>query len=194
MTSGSEEEARHDSRDDNSDIYLRPRIDQPGWTRLRIRRSVRATHRQTAGWLDCVFLVTTVLTSVTGFAFPFDHLLPSHMLGIISLVVLTVAILARYGFHLEGAWRQIYVITAVLAFYLECFRRRNPGLPEGPCAEGTGSDTEGASLPGRAVRRSVASCRAHDSRFEEVPDRVDASGLIWIFLGVRAVGKNKFTT
>ena len=52
-----------------------------------------------------LFLVTTVLTSVTGFGFPFDHLLPSHLIGIISLIVLAIAILARYVFHMAGAWR-----------------------------------------------------------------------------------------
>lgn len=69
------------------------------------------------GW-TALFLVTTVLTSVTGFGFPFDHLLPSHKVGIISLVVLALAILARYGFHLADAWRGIYVIGAVIALYL----------------------------------------------------------------------------
>src|SRR5207245_4727097 len=68
-----------------------------------------------------LFLATTVATSVTGFAFPFDHLLPSHKVGIISLVVLAVAILARYAFHLAGAWRRIYVITAIAALYLNVF-------------------------------------------------------------------------
>ena len=57
-----------------------------------------------------VFFITTVLTSLTGFGFPFDHLLPSHIVGIISLVVLAVAIPARYVFHLAGAWRWIYVV------------------------------------------------------------------------------------
>ena len=68
-----------------------------------------------------LFLVTTVLTSVTGFGFPFDHLLPSHKVGIISLVVLAIAILARYALHLAGAWRWIYVVTAVIALYLNVF-------------------------------------------------------------------------
>ena len=68
-----------------------------------------------------LFLATTVLTSVTGFGFPFDHLLPSHKVGIISLAVLAVAILARYVFHLVGAWRWIYVIGAVIALYLNVF-------------------------------------------------------------------------
>ena len=68
-----------------------------------------------------LFLLTTVLTSVTGFLFPFDHLLPSHKVGIISLVVLAVAIPARYLFHLAGGWRRTYVLTAVLALYLNVF-------------------------------------------------------------------------
>ena len=68
-----------------------------------------------------LFLTSTVATSVTGFGFPFDHLLPSHKVGIISLVVLTVAILARHAFHLAGAWRWIYVVSAAVALYLNVF-------------------------------------------------------------------------
>jgi hypothetical protein len=71
--------------------------------------------------LTAIFLTTTVLTSVTGFGFPFDHLLPSHKLGIISLVVLVVAIPARYVFHLAGSWRWIYVVGASMALYLNVF-------------------------------------------------------------------------
>jgi len=62
-----------------------------------------------------------IVTSVTGFGFPFDHLLPSHKVGIVSLLVLAVAILARYGFHLVGKWRWIYVIGVVVALYLNVF-------------------------------------------------------------------------
>jgi hypothetical protein len=68
-----------------------------------------------------LFLVTTVATSVTGFGFPFDHLLPAHKVGIISLVVLAVAILARYGRGLAGGWRPIYVVCAAVALYLNIF-------------------------------------------------------------------------
>lgn len=78
------------------------------------------TGRRLDGW-NAVFLVTTVLTSVTGFAFPFDHLLPSHKLGIISLVVLAIAIPARYVFHMAGVWRRTYVITASMALYFNVF-------------------------------------------------------------------------
>jgi hypothetical protein len=61
------------------------------------------------------------LTSVTGFGFPFDHLLPSHIVGIISLLILAIAIPARYVFHLAGAWRGIYVVGASIALYLNVF-------------------------------------------------------------------------
>jgi hypothetical protein len=71
--------------------------------------------------LTAIFLTTTVLTGVTGFGFPFDHLLPSHKLGIISLVVLAIAIPARYLFHLAGSWRRIYVVGASMALYLNVF-------------------------------------------------------------------------
>lgn len=69
------------------------------------------------GW-TALFLATTVLTSVTGFFFPSDHLLPSHILGVISLVVLAVAILALYGYRLAGPWRWLYVASAGVALYL----------------------------------------------------------------------------
>jgi hypothetical protein len=72
------------------------------------------------GW-TAVFLASTVATSVTGFGFPFEHVLPSHVVGVISLVVLAVAIFARYARHLGGAWRRIYVLGAVVALYLNVF-------------------------------------------------------------------------
>src|SRR5713101_8779366 len=78
------------------------------------------TGKRLDGW-TALFLATTVATSVTGFGFPFDHLLPSHKVGIISLVILTVAIVARYGLHLAGAWRRIYVVCAAVALYLNVF-------------------------------------------------------------------------
>jgi hypothetical protein len=68
-----------------------------------------------------VFLSTTVLTSLTGYGFPFDHLLPSHIVGAISLVVLAVAIYARYARRLAGGWRAAYVVSAVAALYFNCF-------------------------------------------------------------------------
>jgi hypothetical protein len=71
--------------------------------------------------LNAIFLITTVLTSVSGFGFPFEHLLPSHIIGIISLVVLAVAIPARYLFHMAGGWRKVYVIASAIALYFNVF-------------------------------------------------------------------------
>jgi len=76
--------------------------------------------KRLGGWTG-LFLATTVATSVTGFGFPFDQFLPSHGVGILSLVVLAFAMLALYSFHLVGAWRRIYVICAVIALYLNIF-------------------------------------------------------------------------
>jgi hypothetical protein len=72
------------------------------------------------GW-TAVFLLTTLLTSVTGFFFPFHGFTPAIAVGIVSLVVLAVAIFARYARHLTGAWRWIYVVTAMVALYLSVF-------------------------------------------------------------------------
>lgn len=71
--------------------------------------------------MTAVFLITTVLTSATGFLLPAPHFLPSHAIGILSLIVLAIAIAARYSFHMAGAWRRTYVITAVIALYLNVF-------------------------------------------------------------------------
>lgn len=72
------------------------------------------------GW-TALFLATTVATSATGFLFPFHRFLPSHAIGIVSLIALAIAVYARYIGQLAGAWRLIYVITAVIALYLNVF-------------------------------------------------------------------------
>jgi hypothetical protein len=72
------------------------------------------------GWA-AVFLTTTVLTSATGYLFPFHRLLPSHIIGAVSLVALAVAIVARYSKNLTGSWGPTYVISAMIAFYLNVF-------------------------------------------------------------------------
>lgn len=76
--------------------------------------------RRLDGWM-AVFLTTTVATSVTGFGFPADHILPSHVLAVLSLAVLGVAIYARYRAHLAGRWRATYVTTATVAQYFNVF-------------------------------------------------------------------------
>ena len=68
-----------------------------------------------------VFLATTVLTSATGFLFHSKAIGPPHIVGVISLIVLAIALWAIYGRRLAGVWRPVYIITAVLALYLNCF-------------------------------------------------------------------------
>jgi hypothetical protein len=68
-----------------------------------------------------VFLASTVATSVTGFGFPFQRFLPSHAVGIVSLIALALAIYALYTRRLAGAWRRIFVGGAVLSLYLNVF-------------------------------------------------------------------------
>jgi hypothetical protein len=72
------------------------------------------------GWTKW-FLITTVATSVTGFFFPFHGFTPAYPVGVISLVLLAAAIFARYSRQLAGAWRWIYVVTALMALYLNVF-------------------------------------------------------------------------
>jgi len=68
-----------------------------------------------------LFLATTAATSLTGFGFPFVHLLPSHVVGALSLLALAVATVARYAGHLAAAWRRIFVVAAVVALYFNVF-------------------------------------------------------------------------
>jgi hypothetical protein len=71
--------------------------------------------------LTAIFLLFTILTSATGFLFPFEKLLPSHMVGILSLVLLAIACFALYVMQLSGASRWIYVVTALISLYLNVF-------------------------------------------------------------------------
>jgi hypothetical protein len=72
------------------------------------------------GW-TALFLATTVATSATGFLFHSAAFGPPHVVGVISLVVLAVAVIALYFLHLTGIWRWIYVIAAMVAIYLNVF-------------------------------------------------------------------------
>lgn len=76
--------------------------------------------RHLPGW-TLVFLATTIVTNATGFLFPFFQVLPSHIIGAISLVLLGFTLVALYGKRLAGGWRKVYVITAVAALYFNFF-------------------------------------------------------------------------
>lgn len=72
------------------------------------------------GWTG-VYLSTAFATSATGFGFPFNGVLPSHIVGAISLILLVIAGYALYARRLDGGWRRTYAITAMIAFYLLVF-------------------------------------------------------------------------
>lgn len=75
------------------------------------------TSKQLDRW-TAIFLATTVLTSVTGFGFPIRGMTPGIAIGIISLAILAPVLYARYSRHLDGRWRDVYTIGAIVAFYL----------------------------------------------------------------------------
>jgi hypothetical protein len=68
-----------------------------------------------------IFLAATTATSGTGFFFPIDGITPALALGILSLIVLTPALAARYYYDLVGPWRRTYVITAMIGQYFNVF-------------------------------------------------------------------------
>jgi hypothetical protein len=76
--------------------------------------------RRLAGWTG-LFLITTVLTSVTGFFFHSTSFGPPHVVGVLSLVILALAIPALYSKRLAGGWRAVYVIGAIAALWFNCF-------------------------------------------------------------------------
>ena len=71
--------------------------------------------------ITTVFMVSTALTSLTGFLFPFKGVTPGIVLGVLSIVTLAIATIARYARHLGGAWRGTWVITAAIALYFNFF-------------------------------------------------------------------------
>ena len=82
----------------------------------------RFFRNRTLGVSNTVFLITTILTSVTGFLFPFKTFgSPAHIVGTISLLILAIALFALYAGNLVGPWRWIYVSTAMVALYLNVF-------------------------------------------------------------------------
>ena len=116
-----------------------------------------------------LFLLTTVLTSATGFLFPFKHLLPSHIVGGLSLLVLAVAIVARYPRHLEGGWRRTYVVCAMVALYLNCFVLVVQCFLKASCVACIGSQRQRAAVPHRSACTPGGFCPVDDCRGQEIP-------------------------
>jgi hypothetical protein len=114
------------------------------------------TGRPFGGW-TALFLATTVLTSVTGFALPPFGFDPARAVGVISLVLLTIAVAALYAFRLAGAWRWMYIGSAVAALYLNVFV--------------AGANPIRAPVSHRSARRAHGLRRARCSGNDQVPPR-----------------------
>ena len=127
---------------------------------------------QLRGW-TALFLVTTVATSVTGYGFPVDRLLPSHVVGALSLVVLTLAIVALYGLHLRRVWRSVYVVCSALALYFNVFVGIVQAFLHIPTlhAPRAGAAAERAAFRHRAADRAGRLHSADDRGGEAVPQR-----------------------
>lgn len=98
------------------------------------------------GW-NQAFLATTIATSATGFLLPAKTFLPSHALAIISLVVLAVAVYARYGKTLSGRWENRYVLTALVAQYLNVVVLVVQSFQKVPVALGVDPTQVAAGMP-----------------------------------------------
>jgi hypothetical protein len=91
--------------------------------------------KKLVGWTD-IFLLTTILTSVTGLMFPLSGITPAFVVGVISLGLLALAVAALYAFQLSGAWRTVYVATAVTSLYLNVFVLVAQGFQKLPVLHG----------------------------------------------------------
>lgn len=72
-------------------------------------------------WWTAIFLWATLATSLTGFLLPVHKFLPSHAVGVLSIIVLGLALLVQYGFHLSGIWRRVFVVASTIALYFNSF-------------------------------------------------------------------------
>jgi hypothetical protein len=118
------------------------------------------TTQQRNGW-TALFLASMVLTSVTGFLFPFHKFLPSHATGIVSLLVLAVTIPALYFFHLVGPWRRWYRRHRGPLCQRFCFDRS--AFREDPRAQISGAHAIRTSVPWRSPVQALPSGSHPDS-------------------------------
>ena len=125
------------------------------------------------------FLATTVLTSLTGFGFPFTGFTPGIIIGIISLVVLAPAIYARYPGRLAGFWRPVYVVTAVIAQLPQFLRVDRAVIPESAGASLARSERIRATVSDRTGRRARWFYRARQPCRDQVSRAAGGQGVSW---------------
>jgi hypothetical protein len=67
-----------------------------------------------------VYMVTTILTSLTGFLFPFHTVTPAIIVGSLCVLIFIPTALARYSFHLAGIWRSVFIVGAMVLLFFNC--------------------------------------------------------------------------
>lgn len=100
-----------------------------------------------------LFMATALLTSLTGFIFPFTQFLPSHGVGIVALLVLAITLPARYRFRMAGAWRWIYASGTVVSLYLLVFVAIAQAFIKVPSLAASAPNLEGPSF---AITQAIA--------------------------------------
>jgi hypothetical protein len=121
--------------------------------------------------LTAFFLATTILTDLTGYLFPVEHILPSHIVGAISLTVLAIALVARYARRMGGFMALDLCGDDHDRALSECVRGRGAVVPQDSSGARSGSHEEGTSVSGGSASRDGGICSARRFRGEEVPDR-----------------------
>lgn len=124
--------------------------------------------------LTAVFLLTTLLTNLTGFLFPFKSFTPAIGVGIVGTVIMAICLAARYLKQMENGWRGVYVVTAVLSLYFNLFVlvvQLFQKVPEFNAYAPTGSEPPFAIVQGLVLLACLVAGFLAFRRFHPLPKR-----------------------
>src|SRR5208282_1324935 len=142
-----------------------------------------------SGAWTALFLITTILTSLSGFPLPPFGFDPPGAIGVLSLILLLGAVVAYYAFHLVGIWRLIYVGCAVAALLSQCVRPRRAGLPEGSVPARSGAHRVRAAVRHRSRDRAAGFHRAWRIGGDPLPPGERRAGVNVLTLGSKCPGQ-----
>ena len=125
------------------------------------------------GTWTAIFLTTTILTSITGFGFPFHQLLGSHVVRALSLAVLRLAVVALYGRRFTGAWRRVHVVNVVVALYFQRVRADRASILESAGAARSRADPAGAAFRSNSINRPGQLPRRRSGQRQEIREGGD---------------------
>jgi hypothetical protein len=128
------------------------------------------TARRLDRW-TALLLAATALTSLTGFLFPNEHLTPAIVVGILSMILLVVAIASRYALRMKGVWRLVYVISAAIALYFNVFVFVVQSFEKVPALRALAPTQNRAAIRDYAVNRARPLHRSYGVRGKAIPAR-----------------------